>query len=303
LHERYLHSPWNEIISLQHSKIYVFDNNILLSGANLSESYFTNRVDRYILFRDLPGLANYYMKFVFALSAFPDMNLMLDFLSNYVPESGRSLEITDTYVIPTVQLPFLKINQDCVLTEQILKLSLENRFSMLLCTAYFNLADNYEVLLEKFLESSIPLELIVASPKSNSFYGSKGLKKYIPAIYESLLYQFYKRLDTQTMNTQKLLQIREFERVGWTFHAKGIWCFDHTELPFLASIGSSNYGSRSIYRDVEAQATLLTRNIELQQKLNQSINSNFLAYTSPANLNSSRNYFIRKIANSIKSFL
>ena len=30
-------------VGLQHCKLYVFDNSVLISGANLSQDYFTNR--------------------------------------------------------------------------------------------------------------------------------------------------------------------------------------------------------------------------------------------------------------------
>lgn len=34
---------YNEIIGLQHMKIYLFDDKVIISGANLSNDYFTNR--------------------------------------------------------------------------------------------------------------------------------------------------------------------------------------------------------------------------------------------------------------------
>ena len=40
-------------------KFYIFDNNILITGANLSEEYFTTRQDRYYYIKDSPELANY----------------------------------------------------------------------------------------------------------------------------------------------------------------------------------------------------------------------------------------------------
>lgn len=52
---------FNEGIGLQHMKIYGFDDELLLSGANLSSDYFTNRQDRYYLFKS--GLfADYYFQ-------------------------------------------------------------------------------------------------------------------------------------------------------------------------------------------------------------------------------------------------
>lgn len=49
----------NEGWGLQHMKLYGFDDEIMLSGANLSDDYFTNRLDRYHVFKSKP-LADYY---------------------------------------------------------------------------------------------------------------------------------------------------------------------------------------------------------------------------------------------------
>ena len=34
---------WNEVVGLQHCKVYIFDDSVIVSGANLSSDYFTNR--------------------------------------------------------------------------------------------------------------------------------------------------------------------------------------------------------------------------------------------------------------------
>jgi len=52
-------SGFREIFGTHHMKIYIFDNNVLISGANLHESYFTERQDRYILFKNVQELANF----------------------------------------------------------------------------------------------------------------------------------------------------------------------------------------------------------------------------------------------------
>ncbi|AMD21909.1 HFR054Wp [Eremothecium sinecaudum] len=54
-------SRFNEGIGLQHMKIYGFDNSVILSGANLSSDYFSNRQDRYYLFNST-AFSNYYFK-------------------------------------------------------------------------------------------------------------------------------------------------------------------------------------------------------------------------------------------------
>ena len=50
LRKRYVPNRINEGWGLQHIKLYAFDDGIILSGANLSSDYFTNRQDRYHLF-------------------------------------------------------------------------------------------------------------------------------------------------------------------------------------------------------------------------------------------------------------
>lgn len=58
----------NESFGLQHMKLYGFDDEILLSGANLSHDYFTNRQDRYYLLSD-SRITNYYHQLHSAISS------------------------------------------------------------------------------------------------------------------------------------------------------------------------------------------------------------------------------------------
>ncbi|RAO73649.1 uncharacterized protein BHQ10_009661 [Talaromyces amestolkiae] len=61
LRKKYIPRRINEGWGLQHMKLYGIDDEIILSGANLSQDYFTNRVDRYHVF-DSKELADYYGK-------------------------------------------------------------------------------------------------------------------------------------------------------------------------------------------------------------------------------------------------
>jgi CDP-diacylglycerol---glycerol-3-phosphate 3-phosphatidyltransferase len=54
---------WNELIGLQHMKIYLFDDTVIVSGANLSKDYFTNRQDRYVMIEDR-NLADFYSEMI-----------------------------------------------------------------------------------------------------------------------------------------------------------------------------------------------------------------------------------------------
>ncbi|ETN40410.1 uncharacterized protein HMPREF1541_04687 [Cyphellophora europaea CBS 101466] len=59
--KKYMPKRINEGWGLQHMKLYGFDDEIMLSGANLSNDYFNDRLDRYHLFKSRE-LADYYHK-------------------------------------------------------------------------------------------------------------------------------------------------------------------------------------------------------------------------------------------------
>lgn len=40
---KFSNSPLREIFGVHHMKAHVFDNNVMITGANLSEDYFTDR--------------------------------------------------------------------------------------------------------------------------------------------------------------------------------------------------------------------------------------------------------------------
>ena len=44
--------PMREIFGVHHMKVHVFDNHVMMTGANLSEDYFTDRQDRCIVIQD-----------------------------------------------------------------------------------------------------------------------------------------------------------------------------------------------------------------------------------------------------------
>lgn len=73
--KKLLPGKFSETIGVQHTKICVFDNDVCISGANLSNDYFSQRQDRYILIKDVPKLANYFEELVESISSFSfDLN-------------------------------------------------------------------------------------------------------------------------------------------------------------------------------------------------------------------------------------
>ncbi|KAI1078623.1 hypothetical protein F5B20DRAFT_546748 [Whalleya microplaca] len=61
LRKKYIPKRINEGWGLQHMKLYGIDDEIILSGANLSTDYFTNRQDRYHLFSS-PEVTDYFWR-------------------------------------------------------------------------------------------------------------------------------------------------------------------------------------------------------------------------------------------------
>lgn len=59
---------WDETVGLQHMKVYLFDDTLILSGANLSQDYFDQRQDRYVVFRGAGDLADYFARLVACVS-------------------------------------------------------------------------------------------------------------------------------------------------------------------------------------------------------------------------------------------
>jgi len=48
--QSYIPSPLDEVAGVFHIKAYIIDDKLILTGANLSEEYFTDRQDRYLVF-------------------------------------------------------------------------------------------------------------------------------------------------------------------------------------------------------------------------------------------------------------
>jgi CDP-diacylglycerol---glycerol-3-phosphate 3-phosphatidyltransferase len=69
---------------------------------------------------------------------------------------------------------------------------------------------------------------------------------------------------------QLRVRLREYQRDGWTYHAKGLWYQQsEEEKPGLTLVGSPNFGERSTVRDLELQLAVVTSNEGLRNQLAQ----------------------------------
>ncbi|KAM9946225.1 hypothetical protein ACTFIT_004527 [Dictyostelium discoideum] len=297
----------NETIGVQHIKTYIFDDDLLLSGANLSKDYFTNRQDRYVLIRSTSTVSNYFneiVEIIGSLSLHVDKdnrnqlllssgsidpvtqsnefkNLAYTKLStllkshSYYPSNSNSNSSVDspfdcnninngetTWIFPTIQMGPFNIRQDEVVTSHIFE-SVPNDSKFFITSPYFNLTENY---LNLILTGKPKLDIITCSPQANGFYGSKGLSSAVPDCYAIIEKRFLQRV--QDTDNGDRISVQEYIRDKWTYHAKGLWIqVKNQQHPSITLIGSPNFGSRSVEKDLEAQIILITQNKQLQQKM------------------------------------
>ncbi|KAF3086834.1 CDP-diacylglycerol--glycerol-3-phosphate 3-phosphatidyltransferase [Orbilia oligospora] len=217
----------NEGWGLQHMKLYGFDDEIILSGANLSKDYFTNRQDRYHLFSS-KSITDYYAKVhdaVCSLSfkvqpndkvenrfelVWPSSNPApspLEDKSGFKsaasalispllkPTSTPSPRKSKTVVYPLGQFtPLMSDENHSTEHPGILSvlrtLSREDfaKSSWTFTAGYFNM---HRELKELLLASKSDLGTVVtAAPEANGFYGSAGVSGYLPPGYLILARRF-----------------------------------------------------------------------------------------------------------------
>lgn len=228
LRKKYIPKRINEGWGLQHMKLYGFDDEILLSGANLSTDYFTNRQDRYHLFssRDVTdffwGLHNAVSSLSFRIEpsssaagfekVWPAENAApspLDSPKHFVSQSTFLIKglITpdgnssagpkgdyDTSVYPLAQMTQLlspDTSTELPALSHVLKTLASPEYSNSSWTftaGYFNPAPSLTKLL--LATASHHNVVITASPFANGFYQSKGVSGMLPDAYTLLARNF-----------------------------------------------------------------------------------------------------------------
>ncbi|CAE6392358.1 unnamed protein product [Rhizoctonia solani] len=268
-----------------HAKVYLVDDEILLSGANLSSSYFTNRQDRYIHFIRSPDMADYLVRLlrVFAgysstlratsesslgyaldwshhdASRFNFANLAKREINDFQTgvRDARPLDHANNQVVlfPMIQSGVLGIREE--------ERCLHTLFDLLdsgglpetplaeITSGYFALYGPYQ---DRVVASKADYRIVAASPSANGFLGSKGLSGRIPEGYTLLERRFWDRVLAahRQWNSDGGIELGEWNRPGWTYHAKGIWIMPSAnELPCATLFGSTNLNSRSAHLDTE----------------------------------------------------
>jgi CDP-diacylglycerol---glycerol-3-phosphate 3-phosphatidyltransferase len=300
---------WNELLGIQHMKIYLFDNTVLVSGANLSSDYFTNRQDRYIQIED-ERLATFFSELIGKVQEFsmtisstgtPNMHknwkllpydnksdhkmfaaearsrLQKFFKKTFEEQKNVDTTDADTWIFPTLEMGQLNIHHDSLVMKRIVN-SAEIGSSLKMATGYFNLTQNLMDAIVK--DCNANCSIIMAHPNCNGFKNAGGPAGGIPSAYTLLARQFLEKIKTQ--KEEDRISLLEYERASWTYHAKGIWYYPNgLSAPFVTVFGSSNYGERSVNRDLESQLCLVTTNLKLQTELKNEY-ENLARFAKPA---------------------
>lgn len=240
-------------------KLYGIDDEIIMSGANLSDDYFTNRQDRYHVFKS-KDITDYFSSVYGAVCdlsyrvqpadqltggfvlEWPSDNVQPSPLTDpkkYVAAATKKMTPlvrpaavtattkgnTDTQVYPLLQLtPLLRPDTSTelpALTRILQKLSTtELAGSRWTFTAgYFNMTPEVRRLLLQSQPSSATV--VAASPWANGFYGSKGISGMLPAAYTLLSRRFLDAVATAGLSQQ--ISVKEWRK--GTVNTPGGWTY------------------------------------------------------------------------------
>lgn len=310
---------YDEILGLSHFKLYAADDAVLLTGANLSSDYFSNRQDRYVLVNDA-ALVNFYCAFVdkvYALSyrlaslgvvepppklgnlgsqSQPWSRVWINHcrttLLSYIADARPSPETLAAFggpksagkvwFLPMVQSGALNVNMEEPIFSALLDSSLA--YSLTVTSGYLNFPEwMIGLFYERARNNSGELTFITSSPEANCFHQSKGISKFIPSAYTYLEQSLLERLAAAK---SRCVYCKEYSRPNWSFHAKSMLIQDYTDSDSLlaCTIGSSNYGYRSMKRDLELDTLIFPDSTSVQRALLAHNSTSIASYSTPVSL-------------------
>ena len=250
---------FDEVFGVQHAKCAIFDDDVLVSGANLSETYFTTRQDRYALFSRVPSFADAMHEFVETVAAHsydlgPDARLRdipagtdpraspADFcasLRESFMKSGVGSSDTDVaafarprrgyaLVYPLVQAGFAGVMQETHTIAAYARhlsssMSPSSSIRCTLASAYLNLSDPWRDTLTDWVLAGAGghLRLVPSSAQSHGFGNASGIAGLLPYAYQLLRHESLASLRRGVGDSS--VELVEYARPDWEYHCKGIW--------------------------------------------------------------------------------
>ena len=262
---RHLPMRYVEALGVSHVKANVFDDDeLILTGANLSQDYFDTRQDRYVRFRGSGGLCNFYHSLVSSVSACEGGRVLgapaaaLKSASNGRASAIERLEALleprdlegdsssppmpggSCWAYPTIQLAPAGLRHDELVTMELFS-ALRPGDQMTLGTGYLNLTDGY---LAKLLSSGAQIDVLAAAPEANGFHTATGISASIPMAYSEIERRIFQQARAAGRRGEADLRLHEYKRDGWTFHAKGIWATLREDEEAIEGSGGGSANSR-----------------------------------------------------------
>lgn len=168
----------------------------------------------------------------------------------------------DTLIFPTLQFARANIFHDSSVVEGVLGI-MRPTDRVVVTSPYLNM---YSGFVEQVLGTSARFDFITASAQANGWKGQRGFAGYIPLYYTQLERAFFFLMEAY--GCQHRVGVYEFTGKDMTYHAKGLWVSTAgDQRPAVTAIGSTNYGSRSVLKDVEAELFFVTRNSGLRDRI------------------------------------
>ena len=263
-----------ELLGVHHMKYFLFDDNVIISGANMSDIYFDKRQDRYFLIKS-KQLADYICYFHSLHSTCTKVwdvgnygrshwlgkgNLNIasttagNFTCNTSIEKDKTLRDLgppdgDTFIYPMFQMPSFSVHQIDEALDLLLNTADSNQ-NFTLSSGYFNPSKR---LLDSLKHTKAQVDIIIPSNEANGFYKGASLKGLVPDMYNLSAMRTLKKCPN--------VNIFQYSRDDWSYHAKGLWSNN------LTILGSSNFNQRSSSRDTEFSVAIVTDNDELKDSL------------------------------------
>lgn len=248
----------NEGWGLQHMKIYGIDDEVIISGANLSDDYFTNRQDRYHVFSS-KAITEYYARVYDTMCSmsfylepqkkagsfqlvWPDANAcksplvdpvsfvqvsknLFEPLSRPSNSDLTSPKAGMASVYPVLIIP-QAVNTELPALMAILDTSTRDVASIMFTAGYFNPDPTVTDAVLQAAHSGSQTTVVTASPWANGFFGSKGVSGMLPSAYTLLARRFLQEAEKVAPGAVDLREWRlgtVGRPHGWTYHAKGVW--------------------------------------------------------------------------------
>ena len=215
-----------------------------------------------------------------------------------IPSNLDFSNTSRAFVVPLVQAGFADVNHELdLLKSYIVSLSHfhspnpSHHYHCTLASAYMNLSDSWTRILSQDFQGK--LTFISPSSMSHGFKDASGIAGLVPYAYHLLQHEAI-----TSIQGQDRIRSLEYTRNEWDFHCKGMWFSEETtdrrykedgiyklsdsecEWPFATVIGSSNYGSRSVSKDLELQILMWTANGCLRERMAHEMKS-IITHTGP----------------------